>query len=111
MGTLRPIKWQDSSKIPAMCFQQVQRFILAKKYFGVRGTLKGTSLQISPVNKIKRTNGKFGRVRALFIFNNGLSTCFSLTVPLFVLLLSFSRGKGCAGLLYISTAPFEREEN
>ena len=32
-------KRQDVVKKGAKCFKQVQRFILAKKYFGVRGTL------------------------------------------------------------------------
>ena len=36
---LKPIKRQDLEKIAAMCFKQVQRFILTKKYLGVRGTL------------------------------------------------------------------------
>ena len=39
---LKPIKWQDlkKEKMAAIHFKQVQRFILVKKYLGVRGTLK-----------------------------------------------------------------------
>ena len=33
-------------KIVAKCFQHVQRLVLAKNYFGVRGTLKCTVFEI-----------------------------------------------------------------